>query len=66
MTLVTSISGDHEPVGVRTCLRVLFGFPLHSLTVVLRIHYQALRLWCKGARFYRLPSKPLLNVTHSQ
>jgi uncharacterized protein len=66
MTLVTSISGDHKPVGVRTCLRVLFGFPLHSLTVVLRIHYQALRLWCKGARFYRLPSKPPLNVTHSQ
>jgi DUF1365 family protein len=36
------------------------------MMVVFRIHYQALKLWCKGARFYRLPAKPLLDVTHSQ
>jgi DUF1365 family protein len=66
MTLSTSISGWHVAVTTMTCLRVLFGYPLHATVVLFRIHYEALRLWCKGARFYRLPSKPTINVTHSQ
>lgn len=66
ITLVTSISGKHVTLGLGSCLRVLLGYPLNALMVVFRIHYQALRLWCKGARFYRLPSKPLIDVTHSQ
>lgn len=66
ITLSTSISGRHVQVTTLTCLRVLFGYPLHAMAVLLRIHYQALRLWCKGARFYRLPSKPSIDVTHSQ
>jgi DUF1365 family protein len=66
VTLSTSISGRHVAIDFASCLRVLFGYPLNAIAVVLRIHYQALRLWCKGARFYRLPSKPLINVTHSQ
>ena len=66
ITLSTSISGRHEQVTTGSCLRVLFGYPLHATVVLLRIHYQALRLWCKGARFYRLPGKPSIDVTHSQ
>ena len=66
ITLSTSISGRHVPVTVLSSLRVLIGYPLHALMVVLRIHFQALKLWCKGAHFYRLPSKPSIDVTHSQ
>jgi uncharacterized protein len=66
ITLSTSISGSHSPISLISCLRVLLGYPLNSLMVLLRIHYQALWLLCKGARFYRLPAKPLLDVTHSQ
>jgi uncharacterized protein len=66
ITLSTSISGRHVPVTVLSSLRVLFGYPLHALMVVLRIHFQALKLWCKGAHFYRLPDKPSIDVTHSQ
>lgn len=66
ITLSTSISGRHEQVTMLSCLRVLFGYPLHATVVLFRIHYEALRLWCKGARFYRLPSKPFIDVTHSQ
>jgi uncharacterized protein len=66
ITLSTSISGSQIPIGLASCLRALLGYPLNSLMVLLRIHYQALWLWCKGARFYRLPAKPLLDVTHSQ
>ncbi len=66
ITLSTSISGRHVPVTVLSSLRVLFGYPLHALMVVWRIHFQALKLWCKGARFYRLPNKLSNDVTHSQ
>jgi DUF1365 family protein len=66
ITLSTSISGRHVQVTTWTCLRTLFGYPLHAVAVLFRIHYEALLLWCKGARFYRLPSKPINNVTHSQ
>lgn len=66
ITLSTSISGRYANVTTLNCLRVLFGYPLHATVVLLRIHYEALRLWCKGARFYRLPDKPSNNVTHSQ
>jgi DUF1365 family protein len=66
ITLSTSISGRHAPVTAMSCLRVLLGYPLNALMVILRIHFQALRLFCKGAHFYRLPGKPSANATHSQ
>ncbi len=66
ITLSTSIAGRHVSVTVLSSLRVLIGYPFSALMVVLRIHFQALKLWCKGAHFYRLPSKPSTDVTHSQ
>jgi DUF1365 family protein len=66
VTLSTSISGDHALVTTESSLRVLFAYPIHALMVVFRIHYQAFLLWCKGARFYRLPSRPISDVTHSK
>ena len=66
ITLSTSISGQHVPVTVWSTLRVLIGYPFNALMVVLRIHFQALKLWFKGAHFYRLPSKSSIDVTHSQ
>jgi DUF1365 family protein len=32
--------------------------------VVIRIHWQALRLWRKGVRFYRSPAKPSKDIHH--
>ena len=66
VTLSTSISGRHALVTEGSSLRVLLAYPLHAFMIVFRIYYQAFLLWCKGARFYRLPSKPLSDVTHSQ
>lgn len=66
ITLSTSISGRHVPVAALSSLRVLFGYPFHALMVILRIHFQAFKLWCKGVRFYHLPIKSSNDVTHSQ
>jgi DUF1365 family protein len=37
--------------------RVLARYPLMTVQVVARIHWQALRLWCKGAPFHTHPRK---------
>jgi len=41
------------------------GAPLLSLAVVLRIHWHALRLWCKRVPFWRKPEPPTALVTRS-
>jgi len=42
--------------------RVLLRYPVMTLQVVARIHWQALRLWLKRAPFYAHPSKRQSNV----
>lgn len=37
--------------------RVLWHYPAQTMTIVARIHYQALRLWWKGATFHVHPRK---------
>jgi DUF1365 family protein len=51
--LQTSISGRMEPATAAALCRALARFPLHSLGVVARIHWHALRLW-----FARVPVHP--------
>jgi len=45
-----------EITGARLA-RVLVRYPAATLAVILRIHWQALRLWLKGARFHPHPDK---------
>jgi DUF1365 family protein len=41
----------------RNLTRVLLSYPPMTLKVIAMIHWQALRLWLKGARFYMHPRK---------
>jgi hypothetical protein len=41
----------------RNLTRVLMSYPPMTLKVIGMIHWQALRLWLKGARFYVHPKK---------
>jgi DUF1365 family protein len=41
----------------RNLTRVLLSYPPMTLKVITMIHWQALRLWLKGARFYVHPKK---------
>jgi uncharacterized protein len=58
ITLVTTINGQHSSITVSTCLRALLSYPLQAMTVVIRIHWQAAKLWVKRVPFYNKPPRP--------
>jgi hypothetical protein len=61
--LTTRLSGRAEPLAVPALMRALARFPLAGLSVLARIHWQALRLWAGGVRFFRKPAPPLQQTT---
>ncbi len=46
-----------EPISSASLARALLGFPLMTAQVITLIHWQALRLWIKGAPFHTHPDK---------
>jgi len=54
----TSVSGTLAPLTGRSARAAFFGMPLMTLGVVARIHWQALKLWCKRVPFVRKPAPP--------
>ena len=63
ITLSTSISGRYEAISARSTLKALCAYPAQAMTVLARIHWQALKLLAKRVPFYRLPPKPAVAVT---
>ena len=63
MLLKTSVSGQAHAVADATVLRAFFGYPLMTLGVLARIHWQALRLWLKRIPFFHKPQPPLSGVS---
>lgn len=61
--LHTVLSGAAVPLGTRPLLKAFFSYPLLTLGVVLRIHWQALQLWIKRVPFYTKPIPPLEETT---
>jgi len=61
--LQTSVSGVLEPLSRRSLRGAFFSFPLLTLGVVARIHWQALRLWVKRVPFFGKPEPPQSLVT---
>ena len=59
----TSISGVAEPLSKRALYLAFLRYPLMSLGVIGRIHWQALKLWLKGVPFYTKPTPPAIEVT---
>lgn len=56
--LVASLSGQAEPLCDVAALKAFFLYPLLTLAVVVRIHWQALKLWCKRVPFHGKPVPP--------
>jgi uncharacterized protein len=56
--LRTSLSGALEPLSARALRRVFFGQPLMTWGVVLRIHWQALRLFVRRVPWFSKPPPP--------
>lgn len=61
--LQTSVSGHLEPVSARSLRRAAWGYPLMTVALVARIHWQALQLWRKRVPFFRKPAAPAQLVT---
>ncbi|MEL7470146.1 MAG: DUF1365 domain-containing protein [Pseudomonadota bacterium] len=55
--LIATQSGARRPLTDAVLLRLWLGHPLMTVKVIVAIHWQAFRLWLKGARFipYRGP-----------
>jgi DUF1365 family protein len=62
-TLVTFIEGTPAPLNKHSARRAALHFPLLAVGVIWRIHWQALRLWLKGAFLFRKPALPLQETT---
>ena len=54
----TSVSGQLQPYSVRAARYALWRYPLMTMAVVWRIHWQALRLSLKRVPFFRQPPAP--------
>jgi DUF1365 family protein len=61
--LETSVSGTLEPVTAASLRKALWSHPAMTLAVIVRIHWQALRLWLKRVPFVRKPKPPEIFVT---
>ncbi|MFN3586320.1 MAG: DUF1365 domain-containing protein [Moraxellaceae bacterium] len=59
-TVITGIPGTLDD---RALVRAFLAFGWSTLMVVLRIHWQALKLWRKRVTFHRKPEPPLKEIT---
>lgn len=63
LKLSTAMGGRPRPLTDGGLLKILLGFPLQSLKVIVLIHYQAAKLYLKGVRPYRKPAPPAAAIT---
>ncbi|MDR7269732.1 DUF1365 family protein [Pelomonas saccharophila] len=56
--LQTSVGGALVKLSAASVRRAVFGMPFMTLGVILRIHWQAARLWIKRVPFFTKPGAP--------
>ena len=61
--VLATLSGARTPMTNRSILAALLRRPLGSRRVLALIHWQALKLWWKGARFHVRPAPPNRKVS---
>ncbi|MDO9360978.1 MAG: DUF1365 domain-containing protein [Polaromonas sp.] len=61
--LETSVSGTLEPLTTASLRKAIWRYPAMTFGVVARIHWQALKVWCKRVPFIRKPEPPNRFVT---
>lgn len=57
--LQTSIAGEASPLDTAHLLKAFFHYPLLTMGVVMRIHWQAFKLWRKRVPFFSKPQPPI-------
>lgn len=64
--LITWVKGSLKPLKQISSLRILLRYGWMTPLVVIRIHYQAVKLWLKKVRFFSLPKAPQNIVTYGK
>lgn len=64
LKLDTQIALSHSPLAQVTSFYFLKKYGWITLMVILRIHYQAFKLWKKGADFFKRPEPPKESITY--
>lgn len=59
----TAMSGQARPFSDAVMLRQVLAMPVQAVKVLAGIHWQALKIWLRGARFHQKPKPPLAEVT---
>ena len=63
LTLVASQQGEGHALSDKRLLAALFRVPLMTFKVMAAIHWQALKIWLRGAPFFPKPEPPVEKVT---
>ncbi|MGB5832849.1 MAG: DUF1365 domain-containing protein [Thiohalocapsa sp.] len=63
LKLVATQTGHGEPMTNRSLWRAFLRTPLMTLKVMTAIHWQALKIWLRGARYFPKPEPPHQEVT---
>lgn len=61
--LQTSVAGEARALDDRGVARAFIAYPLMTMAVVWRIHWQALRLWLRGVPFFSKPVPPTRKIS---
>jgi len=63
--IVTTLNGTPHPLTAWRVVNTIFTYPLMTIGVVARIHWQAFKLWRKNLPFFAKPVPPSAKVTRS-
>jgi uncharacterized protein len=66
LLLVATQTGERQPFSTAELLKAVARHPLMTLKVVAGIHWEALKLWRRGAGFRRKPPPPETTLTFPQ
>lgn len=63
LMLVATQTGQRHPFKTSVLLAQTLRVPFQTLKVLVAIHWQALKIWLKGAQFHRKPKPPIEEVS---
>lgn len=63
LKIATTLSGERHALTTATIARAAVAVPFMSIKVVTAIHWQALKIWLRGAVFHRKPDPHRPNVS---
>ena len=63
LLLVAAQHGHKKVISTSAILKLFFTLPLMTVKVISMIHWQALKIYLRGAKFYKRPAPPSEEVS---